>query len=212
MLNDNYFIGTSTGLIALDRELNILWKKYSNAYNVISTSDNCIAMIDSNKNIKKLTVDGKEIFSVKTEFEQFDKNEYKMISKDDGNIALASIKNKDAQFLLIDSEGNIVNSTIIGNNDYDGFISIAAIDSGYICIGFSKGITIPAKYTESNEEIIVPYLAKKDSGDLLIVKYNNEGKICWANSYNSELGGHHAGLDIDSNKEYCVIAFQILIY
>ena len=93
------------------------------------------------------------------------------------SISLSTKGNNDAVVLKYNSENKIEWYSQIGGTDVDNLTSISYANGEYTAVGIVRSqFQIPANATETGEAINID----SESGGLIVIKYNGNGKITWA--------------------------------
>ena len=100
---------------------------------------------------------------------------------DGQQISLSTKGNNDAIVLKYNSENKIEWYSQIGGSGYDKLFEISYNNGEYITAGIVETqIEIPSSATESGETINI----NNETGGIILIKYNQEGKIKWAKEIN----------------------------
>ena len=92
-------------------------------------------------------------------------------------ISLSTKGSSDAIVLKYNSENKIEWYSQIGGTDVDNLKSISYANGEYTAVGIVRSqFQIPANATETGETINID----SESGGLIVIKYNGNGKIAWA--------------------------------
>ena len=117
--------------------------------------------------------------------------------------------NQQAFIMLCNNQGRVKWIERINNgtlpSQYNG---IKVVDNGYVCVGYTNAdITIPADKTTNNQEIIIDYTegSTSNSGDMIAIKYDKEGKIEWATSIGGTANDIAVDLEINEQEEIVII-------
>lgn len=86
-----------------------------------------------------------------------------------GDINIGKTDGSDGIIIKYDAEGNVQWYDTIGGTSYQGLISVAQVEDGYIAIG---DVTGTVKITGGDEFTANGY-------DVVIIKYDNNGNISW---------------------------------
>jgi hypothetical protein len=107
---------------------------------------------------------------------------YSSIPYDDknGSKTLDQKGGGDAIIVMYDNNGNIEWADNFGGDDHDTFIAVTTVDGGVVAVGFSFS-SIPYNDKNGNRT-----LDNKGDGDAIIVMYDNNGNIEWADNFGGD--------------------------
>ena len=117
--------------------------------------------------------------------------------------------NQQAFIMLCNNQGRVKWIERINNGTlHSQYNGIKVVDNGYVCVGYTNAdITIPADKTTNNQEIIIDYTegSTSNSGDMIAIKYDKEGKIEWATSIGGTANDIAVDLEINEQEEIVII-------
>ena len=117
--------------------------------------------------------------------------------------------NQQAFIMLCNNQGRVKWIERINNGTlHSQYNGIKVLDNGYVCVGYTyAAITIPADKTTNNQEIIIDYTedSTSNTGDMIAIKYDKEGKIEWATSIGGTTNDIAVDLEINEQEEIVII-------